>query len=274
MDVKTTFLNGKLEEEVSMKQPEGFSSSKGEHLVCKLKKSIYGLKQVSHKWYLKFHDVISSFGFEENIMDQCIYQKVIGSKICFLILYVDDILLATNDRGLMHEVKQFLSNHCDLKDMGVASYVIGIQIFTDRHNGVLGLSQETYINRVFEGFRMKDCSPSVAPIVKGDRFNLNQCLKNNFEKEQMKNMPYASVVGSIMYAQVCTRPDIAFVVSMLGRYHSNPGMDHWRATKKVLRYLQGTNEYMLMYRRTDNLEIIGYSNANFAGCVDSHKSTS
>ena len=99
MDVKTTFLNGELEEEVYMKQIEGFSSSKGEHLVCKLKKSIYGLKQASHQWYSKF------FGFEENIMDQCIYQKVSGSKICFLILYEDNILLATNDMGLMHEVK-------------------------------------------------------------------------------------------------------------------------------------------------------------------------
>ena len=91
-----------------MKQPEGFSSSGGEHLVCKLKKSIYGLKQASRQWYLKFHDVISSFGFVENITDQCIYQKVSGSKICFLVLYVDDILLATNDKGLPHEVKQFL----------------------------------------------------------------------------------------------------------------------------------------------------------------------
>ena len=161
---------------------------------------------------------------------------------------VDDILLATNYRGLMHEVKQFLSNHFDMKDMGANSYVIGIKIFRDRHNGILGLSQETYINRVLERFRMKDCSPSVAPIVKGDRFNLNQCPKNDFKNEQMKNIPYASVVGSIMYVQVCTRPDIDFVVSMLGRYQSNPGMDHWRATKKVLRYLQGTKEYMLMYR--------------------------
>ena len=108
MDVKTVYLNGNLKEEVYTKQLEWFSSSGGEHLVCKLKKSIYGLKQASRQWYLKFHDVISSFGFVENITDQCIYQKVSGSKICFLVLYVDDILLATNDKGLPHEVKQFL----------------------------------------------------------------------------------------------------------------------------------------------------------------------
>jgi len=274
MDVKTTFLNGDLEEEVYMKQPEGFPSSDGEQLVCKLKKSLYGLKQASRQWYLKFHNVISSFGFVENIMDQCIYLKVSGSKICFLVLYVDDILLATNDKGLLHEVKQFLSKNFDMKDMGEASYVIGIKIHRDRFRGILGLSQETYINKILERFRMKDCSPSVAPIVKGDRFNLNQCPKNDFEREQMKNIPYASAVGSLMYAQVCTRPDIAFVVGMLGRYQSDPGLDHWRAAKKVMRYLQGTKDYMLMYRRTDNLEVIGYSDSDFAGCVDSRKSTS
>ena len=121
---------------------------------------------------------------------------------------------------------------------------------------------------------MKDCSPSVAPIVKGDSFNLNQCPKNDFEREQMKNIPYASAVGSLMYAQVCTRPDIAFVVRMFGRYQSDPGLDHWRDAKKVMRYLQGTKDYMLMYRRTDNLEVIGYSDSDFVGYVDSRKSTS
>ena len=148
----------------------------------------------------------------------------------------------------MHEVKQFLSKHFDMKDMGDASYVIGINIFRDKHNGILGLSQKTYINRVLEIFRMKDCSPSVAPIMKGNRFNLNQCPKNDFEKEKMKNIPYVSVVGNIMYVQVCTKPDITFIVSMLERYQSNPGMNHWRVAKKVLRYLQGMKEYMLMYR--------------------------
>ena len=194
MDVKMTFLNGHLDEEVYMKQPEGFSSTKGEHLVCKLNKSIYGLKQASRQWYLKFHDVITSFDFEENIIDQCIYQKVNESKICFLVLYVDDILLATNDKGLLYEVKQFLSKNFDMKDMGEASHVIGIKIHRARSRGILGLSQETYINKVLERFNMKDCSPSIAPIVKGDKLALSQCPKNDFEQEHMKNTPYASGV--------------------------------------------------------------------------------
>ena len=226
MDVKTSFLNGDLEEGVYMKQPEGFSSLEGENLVCKLKKSIYSLKQASRQSCYKFHGVITSFGFVENPMDQCIYQKVSGSKTCFLVLYIDGILLATNDKGMMHGVKQFLSKNFDMKDMGEASYAIGIKIHRDRSRGILGLSHETYINKVLERFRMKDCSPSVAPIIKGDKLSLNQCPKNDLEKESMKNIPYASPVGSLMYAQVCIRPDIAYAIEMLGRYQSNPGMDH------------------------------------------------
>ena len=121
---------------------------------------------------------------------------------------------------------------------------------------------------------MKKCSSNVAPILKGDIFDLNQYPKNDFEQEHMKNIPYASVFGSLMYAQVCTRHDIAFAVGVLGRYQNNPGLDHWRVAKKVMRYLQGTNDYMLMYRQTDHFEVIGYSDSDFAGCVDSRKSTS
>ena len=131
-----------------------------------------------------------------------------------------------------------------MKDMGEASYVIGIKIHRERSRGILGLSQETYINKVLERFNMKNCSPSVAPILKGDKFDLNQCLKNDFEWEHMKNIPYASVVGSLIYAQVCTRPGIAFSVGVLRRYQNNPSLDHWRVAKKVMRYLQGLHAYV------------------------------
>ncbi|KAH9667906.1 hypothetical protein KPL70_021226 [Citrus sinensis] len=137
-----------------------------------------------------------------------------------------------------------------------------------------GFISEGNDHLVLERFRMKDCSPSVAPIVKGDKFSLKQCPENKLQREQMTNIPYASIVGSLMYAQVCTRPDIAYVVGMLGRYQSNPGLDHWRAAKKALRYLQRTKDYMLTYRRSDQLEVIGYSDSDFAGCSDTRKSTS
>ncbi|WVZ16815.1 hypothetical protein V8G54_009797 [Vigna mungo] len=264
MDVKTVFLNGDLEEEVYMDQPEGFTMTGNENLVCKLEKSIYGLKQASRQWYLKFNDTITSYGFVENTVDQCIYIKVSGSKFVILVLYVDDILLATNDIGMLHDVKKFLSSNFEMKDMNEASYVIGIEIFRDRSQGLLSFPQKGYINKVLERFRMEKCSPGIVPIQKGTSF-----VKCN----AMESIPYASVVGSLMYAQTCTRPDINFAVGMLGRYQSNPGMDHWKAAKKVLRYLQGTKEYMLTYRKSDHLEVIGYSDSDYAGCVDSRKST-
>ena len=127
MDVKTTFLNESLEEDVYIGQPEGFSIKGKKHLACKLKKSIYALKQASRQWYLKFDDTITSFGLKENTIDWCIYLKVNGSKFIFLILYVDDILLASSDLDLLHETKKkFLSKNFEMKDMGKATYVIAI----------------------------------------------------------------------------------------------------------------------------------------------------
>ena len=181
MDVKTAFLNGNLEEEIYMDKPEGFSVKGKEHMVCKLKKSIYGLKQASRQWYLKFNDTITSFGFQENTVDRCIYMKVSGSKFIFLVLYVDDILLATNDLGLLHQTKKYLSQNFEMKDMGEATYVIGIEIFRDRSQGLLGLSQKTYINKILERFNMEKCSAGVVPIQKGDKFNAMQCPKNELE---------------------------------------------------------------------------------------------
>ncbi|RVW73194.1 Retrovirus-related Pol polyprotein from transposon TNT 1-94 [Vitis vinifera] len=190
MDVKTAFLNGDLHEEVYMDQPEGF--------------------QVKGKAHM-------------NLVDQCIYLKISGSKICIIVLYVDDMLLASNYMGMILETKQFLSKNFDMKDLGEASYVIGIEIHRDRSRG---LSQKNYIEKVLKRLNMQNCSSSVAAIVKGDIFCELQCPKNDLEKKQMDKIPYASAVGSIMYAQVCTRPDIAYVVGMLGRYQSNPGIDH------------------------------------------------
>ena len=140
-----------------------------------------------------------------------------------------------------------------MKDMGEATYVIGIEIFRNKSQGMLGLSQKSYINKVLERFRMHNCSASLIPIQKRDKFSLMQCPQNDLERKQMKAIPYASVVASLMYAQICTRPNISFAVGMLGRYQSNPGLDHWKAANKVLRYLQGTKEYMLTYRRSEYL---------------------
>ena len=183
-------------------------------------------------------------------------------------------LVASSCVKLLNETKQVLNTHFDMKDLGDAFFVLGIQIHHDRSKGILGLSQRGYIEKVLKRFNMHSCSSCVAPIQKGDKLSKSQCPQDENERVEMEKVPYASSVGSLMYAQVCTHPDIAFAVNALGRYLSNPGLNHWKAVKKVTRYLQGTKDYMLTYKRSGQLEVTGYSDFDFAGCPDDRKSTS
>jgi hypothetical protein len=145
---------------------------------CKLKKSLYGLKQVSRQWYIKFDEVIRSFDFTENKVNNCIYVKFKRNDFIILVLYADDILLASSDKNILYEIKSFLSSNFDMKDLGNASYVLGIEIHWDQTKGVLELSQKSYIDRVLKRYNMHNCSATPAPVVKGDTF---QCLKNKYE---------------------------------------------------------------------------------------------
>ena len=145
-----------------------------------------------------------------------------------------DFLLTTNDLGLLHETKKFLPSNYEMKDTGETSYVIGIEIFQNKSQG---LCQKSHINKVLERFRMEYCSAIPISIQKRYKFSLTQYPKNHLEWKQMEAILYASVVGSIMYAQICTRPNISFIAGMLGRYQINSGMEHRKNAKKVLRYL-------------------------------------
>ncbi|CAL2240845.1 unnamed protein product [Prunus armeniaca] len=273
MDVKTAFLNGNLIEEIYMKQPDVSIQIGEEELVCRLQKSIYGLKQASRQWYLKFDEVVKSQGFIDNPLDECIYLKFHGRHYIFMLLYVDDILLASSNLSLLHDTKRMLSNYFEMSDLGEANFVLGIEISRDRERGLLGLSQKGYIERILKRFNMKNCTGCDVPFSKGDKLSCDQSPKTEQAKLEMQDKPYASLVGSLMYAQVCTRPDLAFYISVLGRFQSNPGQAHWVAGKKVLRYLQRTKEYKLVYRRVEELKLEGYADVDFAGCLDTQKCT-
>ena len=164
-----------------MVQSKTFVSKDPKKMVCKLKEFIYGLKQASRQWYYKFHQVIVSFGFEMNTVDECVYHKLSGSKHIFLVLYVDDILLATNDIGLLHKTKRFMSDNFKMIDLGDASFVLGIKMHWNRSQGILGLSQMSYINKVFKRSSMQSCKPIDTHVTKGDRFSLDQCPKDDLE---------------------------------------------------------------------------------------------
>ena len=148
MDVKTAFLNGHLLEDVYMVQPEGFVNQKHPNKVCKLKKSIYGLKQASRSWNLRFDEKIKEFGFIKNEDEPCVYKKTSGSTVTFLILYVDDILILGNDIPSMRGVKAWLEKCFSMKDLGEAAYILGIKIYRDRSKRLIGLSQSTYIDKI------------------------------------------------------------------------------------------------------------------------------
>ena len=159
MDVKTAFLNGDLYEDVYTTQPKGFVVEGQENFGCHLKKSIYGLKQASRQWYLKFDETSRKIGFKENEEDNCIYAKFKNERFIFLILYVDDILLASSDVNLLLETKKFLSSNFDMKDLGEASFVLGIEIHRDRRKVVLRLSQKAYIQKVLKNTVCMRASP-------------------------------------------------------------------------------------------------------------------
>ena len=191
-----------------------------------------------------------------------------GSKFIFLVLYVDDILLTSSDVNLLNDTKRLLSANFDMKDLGETSFVLGIDIYRDRSRNLLGLSQRPYIYHVLKRFNMQMCKAGDVPIVKGDKLNNEQCPKNDLEKDAMKAIYYANVVGSLMYAQVCMISDIPFIVNVLGRYLPKPRHDDWVAAKKVMRYLQRTKDFMLVYWRVDNLKVVGYLDSDFGGYFD------
>ena len=187
-------------------------------------------------------------------------------------MYEDDILLVGNDMKMIVTTKRWLSSIFEMKDMGEANYVLGVKIFRDRSKKLLGLSQETYIKMILERFRMHNSKPIDTPIEKGHTLSLEDCPKSEKEKREMARVPYASAVGSLMYAMLCTRPDICFAVGMVSRYQSNPGPVHWQAVKRIFRYLRGTSDLILCYQGGDS-RLRGYSDADWASDRDEHKST-
>eukprot|EP00253_Pinus_taeda_P033126 PITA_33126 len=170
MDVKTTFLHGDLEEEIYMKQPEGFAVKGKKELVCKLKKSLYGLKQSPRMWYQKFDMFIRGLGFTRSKADHCVYFKLIGDCVIYLVLYVDDMLLVGNDKEIIQDLKTQLSAKFNMKDLSAANYILGMEIKRDRAKRKLRLNQRKYVETILQRFNMQDSKPVKVPIPVGVRF--------------------------------------------------------------------------------------------------------
>jgi hypothetical protein len=167
MDIKTAFLNGFLKEELYMMQPEGFVDPKGANKVCKLQRSIYGLVQASRSWNTCFDEVIKAFRFIQTYGEACIYKKVSGSFVAFLILYVDGILLMGNDIEFLESIKGYLNKSFSMKDLGEVAYILGIKIYRDRSRRLIGLSQSTYLDKVLKKFKMDQSKKGFLPVLQG-----------------------------------------------------------------------------------------------------------
>ncbi|GJS05794.1 retrotransposon protein, putative, ty1-copia subclass [Tanacetum coccineum] len=210
MDVKIAFLNGHLSEEVYMVQPEGFVNPKYPNRVCKLKHSIYRLKQASRQCNKRFDDEIKKFGFTQNRDEPCVYKKANGSNVTFLILYVDDILIMGNHIPKLQDVKSYLGKCFAMKDLGEAAYILGIKIYRDRSRRLIGLCQSAYIEKILKRFFMENSKHGSIPMQEKLKLCKSQGASTPAEVKCMQNIPYASAVGSIMYAMRCTRPDVVF----------------------------------------------------------------
>ncbi|KAJ4744606.1 Gag-Pol polyprotein [Rhynchospora pubera] len=274
LDIKTAFLHGDLDEEIYMSQPEGFVDESNPNLVCRLKKGLYGLKQASRQWYKKFDTFMQEEGFERSGYDHCVYMKgKVGGTFTLLLLYVDDMLIASNDHDEIESLKLDMSKRFATKDLGEARKILGMRIHRDRERGKLWLSQTEYVDKILERFDMVNCKPVTTPLAGHFKLSKKNSPKNAQERLKMEKVPYLSAVGSLMYAMVCTRPDIAHAVGVVSRYMSNPGWENWQAVKWILRYLKGTRGLRLCFGGDSKLAIEGYVDADHAGCSETRKST-
>ena len=269
MDVKTAFLNGDIDTDIYMKQPEGFAEDPTK--VCKLRKGIYGLKQAARLWNSKFDGFLKNKGYEASEADPCIYTKKEGDSFVILSVYVDDVILASNDPDLLKREKIHLAEHFDMVDQGEINYILGMAIERDRENGTLRINQYSYLQHVLNRFGMSDCKPVSTPMENEATF-----VKLTSTDKQVNLKEYQAVIGSLIYASIGTRPDISYAVGVLSQFMSNPGEEHWRGVKRILRYIKGTLSHCLEFVSTNGskVELSAYADADWAGDRATRKSTS
>lgn len=275
LDVKTAFLHGDLEEVIFMQQPEGFKEPGKEDLVCRLQKSLYGLKQSPRQWYKRFDVFMTTHGYSRCEYDPCVYyRKLEDDSLLLLTLYVDDMLIAAKHPKDILQLKKLLSKEFDMKDLGAAKKILGMEIQRDRKAGKLWLTQRGYVQKVLERFNMQKAKPVNTPLGAHFQLSSQSCPITEDEVGYMSRVPYANAVGCLMYAMICTRPDISHAVSVVSRYMANPGKEHWNAVKWIFRYLAGTKDFGIMFDRAEaRSEVVGFVDSDYAGDLDSRRST-
>jgi hypothetical protein len=263
MDVKTTFLNGVVEEEVYVEQPKGFEVGSRETHVCRLRRALYVLKQAPWAWYSRIDNYLREMGFQRSEADSNLY-FLAGEKPLILVLYVDDLFL-TRDEQLIADCKVNLAAEFEMKDIGLMHYFLGLEVW--QMDGHFSLGQGKYAVEILHRFRMMDCRPMSTPLV------TNWRKIDASDSKTVDPTVYRQLIGSLMYL-VNTLPYISFAVNSLSQFMVDPRRLHWIAAKHVLRYLRGIVEYGLLYEHSGGVTLVGFTFVDWAGCAEDIKSTS
>ena len=265
MDVKTAFLNGDLDEEVYMEQPDGYVDPTYLDNACRLLQALFGLKQAPKMWYAKLDDLLKSQGFGNIDPDACPYPLMDDGEIIIVLVYVDDLLVVASSLAAIYKIKDALHKRFEMKDLGEAKVILGLEIRRDKALGTLKLSQGKYAAQVLDKFGMAECNPSGTPLEVG-----LQLVKADKSDDAL---PYREAVGILMYLMVGTRPDLAFAIGKQSRFVSCYGKEHWAAIKRVLRYVKGSMGKGLVFDKNSSCGLQGFSVADWAGDHETRRST-
>jgi len=273
MDVVTAYVQGDLTERIYMEQPELFAKKGEESKVCKLKKPLYGLKQAGRAWYNKLDNFLSTIGMYKTDTNPCVYINSTEENRVIIVIYVDDLLVTSSDIRELCKIKEKLMSQFQMKDLGPASNILGMNIERDGPTGSIKLSQRQYIRELLTKFNMMNAKPVPTPLDSNIKPSNEECPHTERGKEEMRNIPYRELIGGLVYLANASRPDLSFAVSVLSRYCTNPGLVHWKMAKRVLRYLKGTSDYCITYQK-QNSALCTYVDADWAGDVNDRKSCS
>jgi len=265
VDVKTVFLDEDLDGKVYMEQPDGYVDPTYPDKICRLVQPLYGLKQAPKMWYAKLDDFLNSQGFDNIDPDACLYLLMDDGEIIIVLVYIDDLLLVASSLAAIYQIKDALHKHFEMKHLGEAKVILGLEIRRDKALGTLKLLQDKYAAQVLENFGMAECNPI------GTRLEVGLQLVKADESDDA--LPYREAVGSLMYLMVATRPDLAFAIGKLRRFVSCYGKEHWAAIKRVLRYVKGSMDKGLVFDKNSSCALQGFSDADWPGDHETRRST-
>ncbi|KAL5758013.1 hypothetical protein ACOSP7_020624 [Xanthoceras sorbifolium] len=264
MDVKNAFLNGELAEEVYMKGPPGLENDYGDK-VCKLKKSLYGLKQSPRAWFERFTKAVKRFGYTQCQADHTLFVHHATGVITILIVYVDDIIMTGNSEEEIQKLKSFLAKEFEIKDLGSMKYFLGMEVA--RSKAGICINQRKYILDLLKETGMTACKPADTPMDYTTKLGLIE------ESPPVDKGRYQRLVGKLIYLSH-TRPDIAFPVSTVSQFMNSPNEEHMGAVLRILRYLKMTPGQGICFKKSEDRDVRIFTDADWAGSVVDRRSTS